>query len=322
MTAFLNGNIKHVKVGDEFSIKVPNSREIIINIDENDFDVTKINVYTVGTTSTPNPRYSVLSNNQIKLFFEEQFFNLGTSYKFLIHDSFGSSVISKVEEEVYSKWTKLSSGAKSLLKKIVAVVLGTLVGGALLVVDKKYNGAKIYNYVKSASVINVADKMEEGVSLDIQILTNNHPVYESEDFKEYEEDVNEGLKKYYWFVGNGLFMFKDIVKGDFNKPALASFDEAVAFCDKIGARLPYHKELESSTNRSITSIKGFEWQIKDHNKFHEWTQTELDGDYYYIFMKKAKNHPSESKMFVGKVGGHEDDTKSHFRCVMDESNFL
>jgi hypothetical protein len=325
MSSFYTNANKKVLIGEDFTLRVPNSREFILEVN-GDFDIDGLKLTIIGTSSLPDPRFKIISYNQIKIFFEEQFFNLGTSYKMTTH-CFSNSTVGDIEKEIVTKWDKISGGGKSFMKSVAISVLVLLVGAFYLVLDKKYNNAKLYNLVKAFSMTEVADSIEEGV--DTVAITNNHPLYNSSNFIEKQNDISEkvgelvDLKSYYGFVGNGLFAFKQLARiGD--NIVITSFSKASAFCEELGARIPTELELKSFTRGKVRDIKGFELRIKDENDVAEWTSTEIEDDsnYYKAYMKNVLKSPPGSKMFGEIVGAHEDDTKLAFRCVMDKGNFL
>ena len=234
--------------------------------------------------------------------------NIGMPITVIFHEEH-----EETKAEVVSWWRTMKKPTKVILKWLAITLLTTVLGGGLIVVDKKYNRGSVGEWYRSVSVFGVADRMQ---NVDSRIFTNEHEVYATEGVKEIEEELNIKLRDVFHFVGDGLFVQKKL------SAIQVDYDTAEDFCDARGAQIPTKKELDENLSGTVGDYVNFVWPIKADNNKPEWTSTELNGDFYYIAMKNSIKPPKYAEEIDGVLGGEEDDSKMYFRCVFREGTFI
>jgi len=317
---YFQSQYKQVTVNKEFSLRIPNGREITIQLNEN-ANLESLTLFLCSSTSYPDPQFKVIDvqNRIIKIFFDTRY-PLTATCSFYFSDS--SSVIVK---ESIGFWKKLSPVVKKTSRFAALTVATTLLGGVLIYADKKHNDSSVGNWWKSISVFGVADSIEE---IDGKVLTNNHPVYKTDGFLEIQEDLSEdegkaiNLKGYYWYAGNELFAFKKLVRGKKGQVIKVPYEIAEDFCEKIGGTIPSKGELDKILSGKIARVTDFVLPIEAERSVPEWTRDELGGDHYLVYMKGATKPPAFAESIAGQIAGEEDDSSIAFRCVMYTATFL
>lgn len=328
-------------IGTPFKLKFINNSNVIIEL-KGDIDISLLSLTQTKPSPYPTPRFEHMGGSKIKMFYENNIpCHLVFEYIFQSHSS-------EVQKDAVTLWGKIPTFFKTLLKRILFSALFAVVVGVAIYGDNKYNEGKIGNWFTPANWI--AEKLSEGEdnikSIDTRILTNNHKLYQSEGFIEAENLVNENLndkiedlrddgkieeakklesglvklKDEYWFLGGGLFVFKEVVtKG--KEPILVTYEVAEDFCEMIGAEVISKDDSEVMNGLLVylTSI----FTVRDNSKVPEWTSTEtVEDGYNKILMKSSDKTPVFSMNVRGEIAGDIEQTKAAFRCSMEESAFL
>lgn len=321
---------RKVYLNKEFTCKVPNG--FILDVDlvlekKQEIDSNFLKAFNSGQVGVPDPDAKVVSHGftaegkeffRVRLFFDEKFYPLTSTIRISLR-SINQSKTTNFNLFTFNFgdfWMKAFKWAA-----ITAIL--TIATGIFLYIDKKYNDGKVLSFWYKISAFAVVDAIE---NTDNRIFTNNHALYSSEEFIDLEKAIGKkevSLKDKYWFVGDGLFVLRELIKTDSGDPVIMPFYDAKEICEKLGGRIPYEEELDIAIGGSIfTKFPDLVKPIKSDNGIPEWTATKVGGDYYRIYMKKATLPPmfsvKTSKGFIGE----EDDTLAAFRCVIKEDEFL
>lgn len=342
------------ETGKPFKFKFTNSSNFYMELN-GDIDISRLTLEQTKSSPYPTPSFDHMGGSKIKIIYNQLIpNNLIVEYIFKSRSLSGTESVS-----LWSKISPFFKAIikKSLLSVIIVALFGVAIYSDNKYNDGKV-GDWLTPSVWFAERISDSEKSVK--SIDTRILTNDHAVYESEGFLEAESLVNENidekiedlrddiqdfrdeeniseaekleidlakyeservsLKDEYWFLGNGLFVFRGVLtKG--GGPLLVSYDVAEDFCDMIGAEVlstDEHKTM-GGLLEYITSF----FTVKDDSKVPEWTRTESDdSDYNIILMKSSIVIPDNSKSINGQIAGDTDDTKAAFRCSMNAYNFV
>lgn len=335
-----------------FSITIPNGYIKEVDI-IGDFNPYKLKAHcTTSTNCFPpkvNPVCEIDGGYKFKIDFSGPYYILSNTYEFIFFDV-DEFDIESVEDKTESKPFSLSfpsidiSGvsekAKGIpgkaVKKIFSSLLIALAFALLIGVDIRWNESKITNifgdFYKKYGVMALGKRLNNWFSeteskIEEYSLTNKHPFYESEEFKEIQEslrddNINDDLKSYIWYNGDGLFVFKKLFRlTDQKLPHMTTLEKAKDFCGEIKGHVPTAEDLEKALHGPLSRITDIAHHIKDERGHAEWTRDEIDGDYHAIFMKGESIIPVNAKNINGRVAGDENDSFAAFRCVLYHSDF-
>lgn len=329
------------EIGKPFKLKFINNSNIDIEL-KGDIDVSKMILKFNKHQPYQPPRYQHLGGSKIRIFYDSVI-PCHTVFElvFILLDQKDSGSISSV-------WNRITPFFRTIIKRMFFSLLVAALFGVAIYADNKYNEGKIGDlFTPSVWIAEKLSDSEESIkSIDTRIITNDHKLYQSEGFLDAENVVNEKLnekikdlqdggymdeaekleselvklKDEYWFLGNGLFVFKEVVtKGD--KPVLVNFEIADDFCDMIGAQVISADDYEVMGGLLVYLSSIF--SVSEDSNVPEWTRTEtVESDYNIILMKSSNKTPVFSMNVRGEIAGDIEQTKAAFRCSMSESDFV
>jgi hypothetical protein len=346
MTFILNTNNKQKHFGESFSIKIPDGFEVNIDL-HGEFNPKELQILNLSTTSLPNPDFRVIDKGlgfyTVKIFFQKDVYNIGTSHEFLFYDKAETTVkdseflknLSAAKSIVAGHARKVGNLTKSLIRWGLITILSTALFAGALFIDTKYKDKtggivnKLWNYISVNAWLDKAGEVEK------KIVKKEHPVYSYEDFKELQEDLNEDgfgfdLRSNFSHAGKDIFAMNELHRkittnknGEVIKsldPTYVTREEAVEICEKYKSRLPTRLEADFILASKYTGITDKFYKIKTEAEYPEWVSDNY-GDLMDVYMKIKATLPLRFEMINGvKVVGDEE-TLSPFRCVFEAKDF-
>ncbi len=343
------------EIGKPFKMRFVNNSNLVIEL-LGDIDISKLSLAITNSTSYPSPAFTHEGGSKIKILYNPQI-PCNTYFEYLF-SSHSTETVGRIKT-FWNKISPVFKTVlkRAFITIILTALCGVGIYADKKYNGGKV-GAWFTPSVWFANQISDNEKKFE--SIDTRILSNSHRVYKSEDFKEAEAVINENtddrikdlkediedarddenlgeverldkeLAKYesrrtiladeYWFLGDGLFAFRETVKKG-TEPVLVNFETADDFCDMIGAQVISVDEYSQMSGLFVYLSSIF--KVEKESTVPEWTRTESDdSDYNVVLMKKSTGFPEHALSIGGKVAGDLEQTKAAFRCSMEASAFV
>jgi len=322
-------NRQRIKFGTKFPVQVSNTGEHefeVLNFHEKAFDRLICNI--TNTTSFPPPEVYISDESAGII---KAKFNAGTppgkALELLIQRRVAQTVITEEKKVLLDGESvkKAASGSWAIIKNMfwgfliaslfLLLIKGTYFGDIIVGVWSKLNAAKVASAVSD---------------FDPRILTNDHPVYKTAAFTQYNTNYKHffgpesELRELYAFVGEDFFVTKDLIKNSDGSYFLATKSDADAYCEEIGARLPSPAELDTHLPEKYLNIENFTWPVNLRSNVPEWTGEKESWDNYWLYLKDGKNPIKDEIVYLSEkkqtklVSADNGDYRFAFRCVFSE----
>jgi len=282
-------------------------------------------------SNAKNPTIKGIANGAITLMFVPECLNRKVEIAF--HEASESAEVQKIDEAIqeYGKIALMRLKTKNwivdtvkqspkFVKIFVAITVGLFLADRFFAPENDPNRfTEIWKNFSAAGAANALEEFYDTKDEQVMIITNMHPLYESDAIKEIEDKFVDAegkrqlsFKAMFKYVGRGTFIMKDLIEKD-NEPILFDYDDAEEQCELIETKVVSGEMLD-----------GFfpHIGISERSDYAEWT-SDSDGmfsDNYLVYVKDAAI-PDGSYKENGKVFVDGDDVKLPARCGFKASDF-
>lgn len=271
--------------------------------------------------STGNPRVVRVRSGYITIDSPPRCLNAELTLIFHTQEDKETGAVEALEKNIVKATADGFKNGVSKTLKWVGVSLAGFVtlSIAISVISYFFNIEKIKRAYQSFNAVNAAD----GITGVVQnreeysrVATNSYDeVFLSKDIVEKEEKLKIKYSELFWYVGDGVFFMRDLVKDKEGKVVLSDKEDADEYCSNLGAKV-----LSSENQNTIFSSPYLPFVTHDRDT-PQWTSDNPSGDDYVILLENGKG-PDNSYRENGLLMGDEDDVKAGFRCGFHKSKFI